>query len=139
MRLYRWSRCSHAAMSIEGRGAEGRKVSRSPRSLLVLGMAAALTMFACSQSIGASPEPRGTLTIDQPPPGATLTQSTVTISGTWKSSGGEFCYWARLKGFGGRLGDIIANDNVLGGSAVVTIRSQDKGFLTSGCGTWTRR
>jgi hypothetical protein len=59
-------------------------------------------------------------------------------AGTWRSTGGELCYWARLKGFGGTLDEIIANDNVLGGSTVVTIGSADKGFVTRGCGTWTR-
>jgi hypothetical protein len=59
-------------------------------------------------------------------------------AGKWRSSGGEFCYWARLKNFGGTLSSIIANDNVSGGRAIVTIRSTDKGFQTSGCGIWTR-
>lgn len=58
--------------------------------------------------------------------------------GTWRSSGGDYCYWARLSGFGGTLNSIIANDNVFGGHAIVTIRSTDKGFETTGCGTWTR-
>jgi hypothetical protein len=48
-----------------------------------------------------------------------------------------FCYWARLNGFGGGLNAIIANDNVTG-YGVVTIRSTDRGFETSGCGTWSR-
>jgi hypothetical protein len=73
------------------------------------------------------------LTID-----GTYIVSTDLTPGTWRSSGGEFCYWARLSGFGGTLGSIIANDNVFGGSAVVTIHSTDKGFHTQGCGTWTR-
>lgn len=58
--------------------------------------------------------------------------------GTWKSEGGDSCYWARLSGFAGTLKNITANDNVFGGRAVVTIRSTDKGFLTSGCGAWSR-
>lgn len=61
------------------------------------------------------------------------------LAGTWKSSGGDFCYWSRLRGFGGTIKDIIANDNVLGGSAVVTIAKSDKGFQVRGCGTWSRR
>ena len=59
--------------------------------------------------------------------------------GTYRNSGGEFCYWARLKGFSNQLSHIIANDNVLGGSTIVTINSTDKGFTSSGCGTWNRR
>ncbi len=57
--------------------------------------------------------------------------------GTYRSNGRDFCYWARLKGFGGDLDDIIAND-IREGSSVVTIRSTDEGFASSGCGTWTR-
>ena len=30
--------------------------------------------------------------------------------GTWRSSGGTGCYWARLSGFSGTSDDIIAND-----------------------------
>jgi hypothetical protein len=59
-------------------------------------------------------------------------------AGKWKSSGGDYCYWARLSGFSGTLSSIIANNNVLGGSTIVTIRSTDKGFTATGCGTWTR-
>ncbi len=59
-------------------------------------------------------------------------------AGKWRATGGEFCYWARLKNFGGTLSGILANDNVLGGRTVVTIRSTDKGFTAKGCGTWTR-
>jgi hypothetical protein len=57
-------------------------------------------------------------------------------AGTWRSTGGEFCYWARLSGFGGTLNDIIANNNVFGGPSVVTIGRSDKGFVTRGCGEW---
>lgn len=58
-------------------------------------------------------------------------------AGTWRASGGQSCYWERLRGFSGELGDIIAND-FLSGSALVTIATTDKGFASSGCGTWTK-
>lgn len=45
------------------------------------------------------------------------------------------CYWARLSGFGGTLGEIIANDNA-SGPAVVDIAAGDKGFMSSSCATW---
>lgn len=58
--------------------------------------------------------------------------------GTWRSSGGsDLCYSARLKGFGGTLSSIIANDVGKTGM-IVTIHSTDKGFSSSGCGTWTK-
>jgi hypothetical protein len=58
--------------------------------------------------------------------------------GTYRSSGGGTCYWARLRNFGGALGGIIAN-GLASSRAVVTIRSTDRGFTSSGCGSWTRR
>lgn len=53
------------------------------------------------------------------------------------SSTGTSCYWARLSGAGGTLGEIIANDNV-DGQALVTIDPSDFAFETSRCGEWTK-
>jgi hypothetical protein len=47
------------------------------------------------------------------------------------------CYYARLRGFGGTVGDIIAN-NITNAPAIVTISKTDKGFEASGCATWTK-
>lgn len=58
--------------------------------------------------------------------------------GTYRSSGGEGCYWARLRNFEGDLGSIVANDNT-DGPTIVTIKSSDKGFTSTRCGTWTKR
>lgn len=60
--------------------------------------------------------------------------------GTWRSSGGGGfgCYAARLSGFSGALGDVIANDLSTDGGLVITIQRSDKGFETNGCGTWTK-
>lgn len=55
--------------------------------------------------------------------------------GVWQADACESCYWARLRGFSGGMGDIIANDN---GKGIVTIRPTDKGFASLKCGTWTR-
>lgn len=57
--------------------------------------------------------------------------------GTYRSDG-DRCYWARLSGFSGTLGDILANDNV-SGSAYVTIAPTDVAFETSRCGDWIRQ
>jgi hypothetical protein len=57
--------------------------------------------------------------------------------GTYRTrSGPSGCYFARLKGFGGSLDDILANENT-DAPAVVTIAPTDKGFESSRCGTWT--
>lgn len=58
--------------------------------------------------------------------------------GTYKNSGGSGCYYARLRGFGNTLDDIIANNDV-DTSTIVTIASTDKGFQSEGCGTWTKQ
>lgn len=58
--------------------------------------------------------------------------------GTYKNTGAQGCYYARLSGFGGTLDEIIANDNV-DTSTIVTIAASDKGFESNGCGTWTKQ
>jgi Big-like domain-containing protein len=59
-------------------------------------------------------------------------------TGTWQSDGsGSGCSWARLSGFGGTPGEIVAS---FSGSApaTVTIAAGDRGFKSRGCGTWTK-
>lgn len=58
--------------------------------------------------------------------------------GTYRTRvGSSGCYYARLSGFGGGLGEIIANENA-DNPAVVTIEESDKGFKSTRCGTWTQ-
>jgi len=56
--------------------------------------------------------------------------------GLYKSTGGSFCYWARLSGFSGNLADIKAND-IVSGVTYVQILPGDVGFESDGCGAWT--
>jgi hypothetical protein len=56
--------------------------------------------------------------------------------GTYRNNSQQSCYYARLRGFGGVLGDIISNENT-NSPAVVTIFQTDKGFKSSQCGIWT--
>lgn len=56
--------------------------------------------------------------------------------GTYRSSKGGSCYWARLSNFTGQLSGIIANH--FGSKGLVTIRSSDKGFRSQGCGSWSK-
>jgi len=59
-------------------------------------------------------------------------------AGTWRSSGGDGCYWERLRGFSGSADDIIDND-FADGAAIAAIERTDRGFhATERCGTWTR-
>jgi hypothetical protein len=54
--------------------------------------------------------------------------------GTYRAVGRGTCYWARMRGFGGELNDIIANGNSV--PEIVTIQPGDAGFQTQGCGRW---
>ncbi|MDQ1105439.1 hypothetical protein [Nocardioides zeae] len=56
--------------------------------------------------------------------------------GTYRSEGGDYCYWERLSGLSGEFDDLIANDNVTG-PAIVSISPGDAAFSTNRCGTWT--
>ena len=57
--------------------------------------------------------------------------------GTYRNTASAGCYWARLRGFGHTLDDVVANDNT-DAQAVVTIDPGDKGFESTRCGTWTK-
>lgn len=46
------------------------------------------------------------------------------------------CYWARLSGFGGTIREIVANDLLTAGGAIVSVAPSDAGFTSRGCGTW---
>jgi hypothetical protein len=58
--------------------------------------------------------------------------------GRYRAEVRSWCYWERASGFGHGFGDIIANDNVQDGSAIVEIAPSDRRFSSSGCGTWRR-
>lgn len=55
--------------------------------------------------------------------------------GTYRSEGGDQCYWERQRSFSGGFDAIISNDNPRG-PAIVTIAATDAGFKTSDCGAW---
>lgn len=81
-----------------------------------------------------------TLTLPPPPPSVAFSDGTYRVNidiqpGTYRASDPANCYWARLRGFSGGLGDIIANANYVG---IVTIASSDTGFLSKRCGDWSR-
>lgn len=59
-------------------------------------------------------------------------------AGTYRTrKGSSSCYYVRLSGFSGELEDIIANE-ITDAQAIVTISASDKGFKSSGCGTWMK-
>lgn len=57
--------------------------------------------------------------------------------GTYRTIGGDGCYWERLSGLSGSFDDILANDNVTG-PAVVAISARDTAFTTTNCAEWHR-
>lgn len=57
--------------------------------------------------------------------------------GTYRSAGGQDCYWETDNDFTNGDNSIIANNNVTG-PTVVTIPASAKAFKTSSCGSWQR-
>jgi hypothetical protein len=59
--------------------------------------------------------------------------------GTYRAQGsGDSCYWARLSGLSGELGDIITN-YIGSANTTVEIGASDEAFETNGCGDWTKQ
>jgi hypothetical protein len=83
------------------------------------------------------------LVSQNPPTSQPLTQfgdgtyavNTDIAPGTYRTAGGDGCYWARLADLGGAK--LISNDNA-SGPVVVTIQPTDGGFKSSHCGTWSK-
>lgn len=69
----------------------------------------------------------------------TLIVGTDMTPGVWRAPGGDGCYWERLSGFSGKLGDIIDNDFTTGGQVIVQVSGTDRGFSSNRCGVWTRQ
>ena len=59
--------------------------------------------------------------------------------GRYQAQVGSWCYWERSSGFAHGFAEILANDNVQDGNAIVEIAPGDRRFTSSGCGTWTRQ
>jgi hypothetical protein len=57
--------------------------------------------------------------------------------GTYRNSGGNNCYYERLKDFTGGMNSIIANGNT-NNPTIVTIAPSDAGFQSQNCGTWEK-
>jgi hypothetical protein len=59
--------------------------------------------------------------------------------GTWRNSdSSEGCYWARVSDFSGDFDSILSNHFTEDAIQTVTIKASDRGFQSSGCGTWTK-
>ncbi len=77
------------------------------------------------------------------PSGATFGDGTWIVgqditSGIWRNDdSSQTCYWERLRGFGGTLDDIIANE-LSTAIQTVEIKANDAGFKASRCGLWSQ-
>lgn len=58
--------------------------------------------------------------------------------GTWSAPGGADCIWERVADFSGEVAALKATDSGVE-NPVVEIQAGDRGFVTSDCGTWTKR
>jgi len=70
-----------------------------------------------------------------------LVLSEATSAGRYYTDPGPSCYWERLSGLGGTLGEIIANEFVgfNAGQWIVDISPSDRAFKTeSSCSTWNQ-
>lgn len=127
---------------------------------IVIGVVVVAAIFGLIALVGsgvANPETTSPITENTPPQGGNEVVAVATSTGpatsfgdgtfivgtdiepgTYRTSGGSNCYYARLSGFDGTFNDIIANSNTDGNDAIVTIESSDAGFQSSGCGTWTQ-
>ena len=78
--------------------------------------------------------------VKPPPPEAAIAEDGIWLvgadvdPGTYRSTGGDDCYWARLSDTTGE--GIITNG--LGANQVVTIVASDTAFETVGCGEWVK-
>jgi hypothetical protein len=59
------------------------------------------------------------------------------VPGTYRSSGGNNCYYEMLRDFTGSMNSIIANGNT-NNQTIVTITPTDAGLQSQSCGTWTK-
>lgn len=97
-------------------------------------IATAFKTVCPSQAVAYTPPP-------PPPPKTTFGEGIWLVGrdiapGTYRATGVRLCYWERLSGLGGGFGDIIANDNITSGQAIVAISPYDKAFSSNRCGTW---
>lgn len=65
----------------------------------------------------------------------TFLVGTDVLPGTYRTRGGEACYWARLSNLSGSLDAILANDTT-SGPAIVQIQKTDKAFQSKRCAEW---
>lgn len=127
------------AIGSSGGGSSGDAVVKIPK----IAPTVLVTTEAAPSPVVVVPSP--TVIVQEPEPsapGSTFDDGTQVVgtditAGTYRTDGGDSCYWERLSGFSGTFDDIIANDNPTG-QAVVTISASDAAFSAARCGTWTR-
>lgn len=143
----------HVALSqIKKTGAAGRGLAVAGLVLGYIGIAAALLVGVIVLAAGndtdtnsGAPAPQESISTVGPgkksspsfPGDGTFRVPQDVKPGSYRTPGGDVCYWARLRNLSGDFESILANGNPTG-PTTVTIRSTDKGFETSGCGDWQK-
>ncbi len=94
-----------------------------------------IRIFKLDDAAAAAPAPATSAAIATFGPGMKLVGKDI-VPGTYRAPGSAACYWERLNGFAGKLGNIIGNE-FSSGPQIVTINASDRGFNSKRCGTWT--
>ena len=121
--------------------------SSSPASLGTIGPGGMFVASASATGSGSVIATTGTLSATAsvavtPPTPVTFGAGTYIVGadippGTYRTRASTSgCYWERLRGFGGTLSEIIANE-LTNEYTVVTIKATDRGFRSTRCATWT--
>lgn len=103
----------------------------NPTAIVVLGGEAAVSSAVASGQV-CTPPPAAPFTFGE----GTYTVGSQLPPGTYRTRSDDAgCYWERLSNFSGN--DDIIDNSFSNFHTVVTIRSSDVGFKTSGCAQWT--
>jgi len=57
-------------------------------------------------------------------------------AGTYRTEGGQDCFWVRLSSLSGTADSVIAGDHTEGAAATVVVVPGDTAFSTAGCAAW---
>lgn len=126
-----------------GAGILGFVVGAASVSAPTTATTSASSMPATTVTVTSDPLPAETVTVTAAPagPSGSITSDGTFLvgadikPGTYKTAGGQMCYWARLSDLSGSG---IIDNGVGAGQQVVTVAASDKAFETRGCGEWRR-
>lgn len=116
-----------------GSAAAGGATAAAPGATVTI--TETVTAFANTTDDGTGAEPAAPEPVAGTIPEGTHRVPQDVKPGTYRTSGGDGCYWARLSSLDG---DSIIANNLGNGPMTVTIKRSDKGFETANCADWKR-